>query len=201
MPSKNPRLSVVLTPSLAALLSQLADETGESASSLVRDLLTQSEGALQRMLQLVVAAKAAKGQIGGGLAASMDRVVRDLETAQGLVDNRSADMLGDLVAMAEKVRPRRRAPIPGAASSARAGRVPEGGSTPVPVTRGSGPVSEASGGPKTSSPSRPAGRLFSAQEAEHLAAVASGRKPSALTEKLVNGPAAKDPKRGPRGGI
>jgi hypothetical protein len=146
MPSKNPRLSVVLTPSLAALLSQLAEETGESASSLVRDLLTQSEGALQRMLQLVVAAKAAKGQIGGGLAASMERVVRDLETAQGLVDNRSADMLGDLVAMAETVRPRRRAPIPGAASSARAGRVPEGGSTPVPVTRGSGPTSSTKKG-------------------------------------------------------
>lgn len=137
MPSKNPRLSVVLTPSLAALLAQLAEETGESASSLVRDLLTQSEGALQRMLQLVVAAKAAKGQIGGGLAASMDRVVRDLETAQRLVDNRSEDMLGDLVAMAETVRPRRRAPIPGA-PSARDGGVPEGGSTPVPVTRGSG---------------------------------------------------------------
>lgn len=146
MPSKNPRLSVVLTPSLAALLSQLAEETGESASSLVRDLLTQSEGALQRMLQLVIAAKAAKGQIGGGLAASMERVVSDLETLQRLADHRADSMLGDLVSSAEKVRPRRRAPIPGA-PGARAGRVPEGGSTPVPVTRGSGlPRSTKKGG-------------------------------------------------------
>lgn len=137
MPAKNPRLSVVLTPSLSALLAQLADETGESASSLVRDLLVQSEPALQRMLQLVVAAKAAKDQISGGLAASMERVVSDLEALQGLADSRAHDMVGDLVSMAERVRPRRRAPIPGA-PGARAGRVPEGGSTPVPVTRGSG---------------------------------------------------------------
>jgi hypothetical protein len=126
MPSKNPRLSVVLTPSLAALLSQLAEETGESASSLVRDLLVQSEVPLHRMLQLVRAAKAAKGQIGGGLAGSMERVVRDLETAQTLVDNRSSDALLDLVAMAEKVGRRRRSPVPEALA------------TPVPVTRGSG---------------------------------------------------------------
>jgi hypothetical protein len=139
MPSKNPRISVVLPPSLAVLIAQLAEEMGESSSSLVRDLLMQMEGSLQRMFHLVVAAKQAKGQIGGGLSKTMDRVIEDLEMAQKLVDNRADDMLGDLVAIAEKVRPRRRAPIPGGAKLARAGGVPKGGSTPVPVTRGSGP--------------------------------------------------------------
>ena len=143
MPAKNPRISVVLTPSLAAVLAQLAEETGESASSLVRGLLVESEAPLQRMLQLVKAAKAAKGQIGGGLAGSMDRVMRDLEIAQSLVDNRTADMLGDLVSMAETVRPRRRSP---SSPSRGSGVVPEAVLTPVPVTRGSGLSSGAKKG-------------------------------------------------------
>ena len=43
MPSKNPRISVVLSPSLAATLAALSEATGDSASSLVRGLLEQTE--------------------------------------------------------------------------------------------------------------------------------------------------------------
>ena len=68
MPSKNPRLSVVISPALAATLTALAEETGESASGLVRGLLDQTQPALERMLQLVRAAKAAKGNISGAKA-------------------------------------------------------------------------------------------------------------------------------------
>ena len=136
---KNPRISVVLTPSLAALLAQMAEETGESAASFVRDLLIQSEPALHRMLQLVVAAKSAKGQIGSGLHDTMDRVLRDLEGAAERAQHAGDHLIADLVAQSEAIRPRRRAAAPSGKRSAEGrGGLSEGGSTPVPVTRGSG---------------------------------------------------------------
>lgn len=133
MPSKNPRLSVVLSPSVAATLAALSKETGDSASSLVRGLLEQTEPALLRMLDLVRAAKAAKGQISSGVGDALDRVVNDLEDALALADSRASRVARDIVAEAEQVNGRRRRPSGGAVRTA-APAV----STPGPVTRGSG---------------------------------------------------------------
>jgi hypothetical protein len=133
MPTKNPRLSVVLSPALAATLAALSQETGDSASSLVRGLLDQTEPALQRMLQLLRAAKQAKGEIGGGFASSITRVVDDLEDAMALADHRTGRAMRDLVDTAQQVKGRRRATGAGGAR-----RAPAAVSTPVPVTRGSG---------------------------------------------------------------
>ena len=141
MPSKNPRLSVVLTPSVAATLAALSEATGDSASSLVRGLLEQVEPALQRMLQLVIAAKQAQGQIGAGAHASMTRVIDDLQDAMAVADSRSGRVLKDLVSEAEGVKGRKRAATAEAGGSAarHGGRGSDSGSlTPVPVTRGSG---------------------------------------------------------------
>lgn len=148
MPSKNPRLSVVLSPALAATLAAIAEETGESASGVVRGLLEQSEPALQRMLELVRAAKAAKGQISTGVAVALDRVVDDLEDALALADSRTGRVVADLVSQAQAVQGRRRR-----SGQARAARGPAGAApahpTPVPVTRGSGPLTEGvEGSPK-----------------------------------------------------
>jgi polyhydroxyalkanoate synthesis regulator phasin len=136
MPAKNPRLSVVLTPSLAATLAALAEETEESASSLVRGLLEQSEHALRRMLELVKAAKAAKGQISAGVASNMERVVEDLHDAMVVMDARTARVTADLVDQAQAVKGRRRAA--GGMRPAAPGGRRTAASTPVPVTRGSG---------------------------------------------------------------
>jgi hypothetical protein len=137
MPAKNPRLSVVLSPSLAATLAAVSEEAGESASSLVRGLLEQAAPALERMLELLRAAKGAKGQINSGVADSLHRVVDDLQDAIAVADSRQARVVSDLVAQAEAVKGRRRRggdarPAGRGAASARL-------STPVPVTRGSGP--------------------------------------------------------------
>jgi predicted DNA-binding protein len=137
MPTKNPRLSVVLSPSLAATLAALSEATGDSASSLVRGLLEQTEPALQRMTQLVVAAKAAPSQIGSGMSESMDRVINDLEDALAVADARTKRVHRDLVSAAETVRGRRRSATAGAAGRG-ASPAPDVGLTPVPVTRGSG---------------------------------------------------------------
>lgn len=155
MPATNPRLSVVLSPSLAATLQAISLETGESASSLVRTLLEQTAPALQRMLELVRAAKAAKGQISDGMRGTMDRVVDDLHDALAAADARTGRVVADLVSQAEGVKGRRR-PAAGTGVARPSGR-PESYPlppakvqayadtngippvlTPVPVTRGSG---------------------------------------------------------------
>jgi len=135
MPTKNPRLSVVLSPSMAATLAALSEATGDSASSLVRGLLEQTEPALQRMVQLVNAAKQAKGSIGSGVGQSLDRVVSDLEDALVLAEHRAGRVVRDLVDSAETVKGRRRGTTGAAGSAPAAAAVP---STPVLVTRGSG---------------------------------------------------------------
>ena len=134
MPTKNPRLSVVLSPSLAATLDALSSATGDSASSLVRNILVQTEPALQRATQLIEAAAASRQQVGAGVAATMDRVITDLEDALLVADARAGQAIRDLVGEAEAVKGRRRAAATGGAR--RSGSALP--STPVPVTRGSG---------------------------------------------------------------
>lgn len=138
MPTKNPRLSVVLSPSLAKTLAAMSEATGESASSVVRHLLEQTEPALQRMVQLVTAAKQAKGTIGAGVGQALDRVVTDLEQALAVADERAAQAVGDLVNEAQAVRGRRRG-TDGPAGRAPAAAPRPASSDPRAVTRGSGP--------------------------------------------------------------
>lgn len=139
MPTKNPRLSVVLSPALATTLAALSDATGDSASSLARSLLEQAHPALERMLQLVRAANLAKGQIGAGVGHVLDKVVDDLEDAVALANARTDRAMRDLVSEAEAVKGRRR--LGDRALRDRAGDA--GASTPGPVTRGSGGATEA----------------------------------------------------------
>jgi hypothetical protein len=147
MPSKNPRLSVVLTPSLAATLAALSDATEQSASSLVRELLQQTEPALGRMLQLVLAAKGAPHAIGAGVAGTLDRVVSDLEDAMALADARTGRVARDLASEAEAIKGRRGGRrLADAGSVRQAGRGAAESSTPGPVTRGSGSGKTRSGG-------------------------------------------------------
>ena len=135
MPAKSPRLSVVLSPSLAATLVALSEATGDSVSSLVRGLLEQTEPSLVRMLQLIQAANQAKGKIGAGVSESLKRVLDDLEDAAALADARVGRTVRDLVGDAEAVRGRRRS-AGGSAARAPVIGVPD----PRPVTRGSGSV-------------------------------------------------------------
>jgi hypothetical protein len=147
MPAKNPRLSVVLSPALASTLAALSEETGESASSLVRGFLEQAHFGLQRMLELVRAAKSAKGQIGEGVGRALDRVVTDLEDALIVADARSAQAVRDMVEEAEAVRGRRRRRgAPGASPAPQAPRNPRGSNRGV---RSSGKTrGEGSGKPR-----------------------------------------------------
>lgn len=142
MPTKNPRLSVVLSPALSATLTALAHESGESSSSLVRGLLEQSRPGLERMLHLLRAANAAKGQIGSGVGDVLLRVHDDLERALLASEARIARVESDLVSQAEAFRVRKR-PSGGRSGAAAPAGPPQAALTPVPVTRGSGMTKEA----------------------------------------------------------
>ena len=56
MPAVNPRLSVTLKPSTAALLARLCSLTGNSQSSTVGELLTTCEPVFERMVLVMEAA-------------------------------------------------------------------------------------------------------------------------------------------------
>lgn len=178
MPTLNPRITITLTPSVHALLRELSGLTGNSQSALVAELLETAAPVFERVVASLKAAATVHEEAKAQIAAGLDRAQSKLEEQMQLMLTTMDEGTRPLLEEAEKVK-------------RRAGRV---ASTPRPVTRGVGPG-------KTLGSGRPDGRLFSDQEAEHLAAVVSGRKPSALTEKLVNGPAVKDPKGGRRGRV
>ena len=60
MATKNPRLTITLTPSLAAQLRRLSELTGNSQSSLIAELLDGSGPVFDKMIQVLEAAAIAK---------------------------------------------------------------------------------------------------------------------------------------------
>jgi len=126
-----------LSPSLDALVIRLAAMQEVSKSQVLRELLEAAEPALQRAVALMEAAARSKGAVLDGLARSLEQAQDHVE-AQLAVHLAGVDAVtAELVAQAEAVRGRR--PGTGASQAAAAASGPKaGGSTPVPVTRGSG---------------------------------------------------------------
>ena len=85
MPTKNPRLTITLEPSLAAQLRTLSELTGNSQSSLIADLLQGSGPVFDRMIQVLRAAQTAKEAMKGKLVADMEEAQTKMEGALGLV--------------------------------------------------------------------------------------------------------------------
>lgn len=84
MPTKNPRLTITLKPSLAAQLRTLSELTGNSQSSLISELLDGSGPVFDRLIAVLQAAKVAKDSMKGKLIEDMDRAQQQIEGAFGL---------------------------------------------------------------------------------------------------------------------
>ena len=108
MPSKNPRLSLVVSPAVHETLTALSEVTGESASSLVRGLLDQSQPALARMLALLRAVKDAPSEVNKGVASALDRVVDHLAELEGQAAAVADSAVDDLVSQAQTIKGRKR---------------------------------------------------------------------------------------------
>lgn len=107
MPTKNPRLTMTLTPTTAAQLRRLSELTGNSQASLISELLEGQELVFARVIQALEAAKLVKEEMKSSLRADLDRSQQVIEAQLGLVleslDNTAAPLLKD----AEKIRRRK----------------------------------------------------------------------------------------------
>ena len=141
MPTKNPRLTLTLTPTTAAQLRRLSELTGNSQASLISELLEGQELVFARVIQALEAAKLVKEEMKSSLRADLDRSQQVIEAQLGLVleslDNASAPLLKE----AEKIRRRKGRATGGGGRSRRGRRVPAAGwCLTIPHRNALGPV-------------------------------------------------------------
>ena len=128
MPTKNPRLTITLEPSLAAQLRTLSELTGNSQSSLIAELLEGSGPVFDRMIQVLQAAKTAKEAMRGRLVSDMEDAQTKMEGALGIAMDGFDLFTGSLLEEAEAVTRRaRRGP------AARGGNA-HGAAAPTPIS-------------------------------------------------------------------
>jgi predicted DNA-binding protein len=128
MPTVNPRLSVTLTPELAAVMDRMSALTGNSKSSLVAELLESSLPVFERMMVVLEAANQLQDQA----KEAQHDVVRSLLVGQERMEEQMGLLLGQLddatlpiVKAAEKVTRRK------ARDGRTAARAPGGAPTPM----------------------------------------------------------------------
>lgn len=154
MATKNPRITITLTPELHAVLRRLSDLTSNSQSGIVAELLTSSLPVFERMCEVLDAAQKLKEH---GLSApqavrdSLDRAQAKLEGQMSLVLEAFDEGGRPLLEQAEKVG-RRKAGAGGTRSAGGPAPAVRRSSTPVPVTRGSGTPKSRPGIAKATQP-------------------------------------------------
>jgi hypothetical protein len=120
MPTKNPRLTITLTPALGAQLRKLSELTGNSQSALISDLLEGSGDVFDRVIAVLSAAKEAQLSIKGKLASDMDDAQKKLEGQLGLALDTFEQGTRPLLDEVETIkrRSRRQGPASGGATQA-----------------------------------------------------------------------------------
>lgn len=83
--TKNPRLTITISPSLAAQLRKLSELSGNSQSSVIADLLDGSGPIFERLIAVLTAAKAATESMKGKLSNDMLEAQRRVEKHLGVV--------------------------------------------------------------------------------------------------------------------
>jgi hypothetical protein len=123
MPTKNPRITVTLTPELHAVMRRMSELTGNSQSAIIGELLNTSMPVFERMVKVMEAALSARDKMSADVAISLLGAQTKIEEQMGLVLDAFDEGSKPILQAAEKIQRKAR-------------RV---SSTPVPVTRGSGP--------------------------------------------------------------
>jgi hypothetical protein len=88
MPTKNPRLTITIEPTLSAQLRRLSELTGNSQSKLIAEMLEGSGAIFERLILVLEAAKTAKESIRG-------KVAEDIGDAQARIENQLGLILED----------------------------------------------------------------------------------------------------------
>ena len=105
--AKNPRLTMTLTPTVAAQLRRLSELTGNSQAALVSELLEGQTVVFSRVIQVLEAAQAAKGEVVERLSQSMQEAQSQIEAQLGLTLETFDSGVAPLIEAAEQIRRRR----------------------------------------------------------------------------------------------
>jgi hypothetical protein len=119
MPATNPRLTITLKPSTAAVLRTLSELTRNSQSSLIAELLEANEETLSRLVKVLQAAHIAKNALTEEMATGLQQAQGKLEKQFGLSLEILDEATSPLLKEAEAIRRRTRQGERGWASSRR----------------------------------------------------------------------------------
>ena len=110
MPAKSPRITVTLTPAVAAALRTMSELAGNSQSAIVGEILEQSTPMFERVVKVLQAAKRLKESSNRERERIASSIADDLEVAQARLEAQLGLQLedldrtaGDLADQAEKV--------------------------------------------------------------------------------------------------
>ena len=97
MAAPNPRITISLRPTTAAVLKRMSTLTGNSQSGIVADLLEANEPVFDRLLQVLQAAHDAKaaylGETKRGLEEAQSQIERQLGLALGAFEDATSPLL------------------------------------------------------------------------------------------------------------
>lgn len=92
MPAVNPRITITLKPEVHDVLKRLSSLTGNSQSSMVSDILTESLPVFENMVQVLVAAEKVRSEA----LKSQQQIARGLKLAQGRIERQLGLSMMDL---------------------------------------------------------------------------------------------------------
>lgn len=103
MPASNPRITVTVTPSVAAVLAKFSQVTGRSQSSMVGDILSEATPMMTKMIKVIEAAKAVEKDMAASLIEPFDKAQAHVEHQLGLALDSATNTADDLLHSVEAV--------------------------------------------------------------------------------------------------
>lgn len=149
MATTKPRITISLNPHVYATIKRMSELGGQPMASIISEMLDSVHEPLMRTVALLDAAAQAPQQVKDGLRGSFEAVERDLYGVVGYSIGQVDWLINEMGKGGAQAEGRAIARGSASAPAGAKKRVKAKGSTPVPVTRGSGsPVEPPSTPPK-----------------------------------------------------
>ena len=107
MPTNNPRITITLEPTQAALLRDMAGLTKQSQSAIVADLLREITPVWGKMREVLLAAEMVKENLNESFVKDMDEAQSRVEKQLGLALDEMDGFTAPLIELAEKIKRRK----------------------------------------------------------------------------------------------
>ena len=131
MTTKNPRLTLTLTPTIAGQLKRISQLTGNSQASLVSELLEAQEFVFSRVIQTLEAAQFVRNDMKTSFSRDLAKSQQAIEKELGIALEQLDDASLPIIEQAEKIKRRRGREGSGAARYAQACQDDAGPSRPA----------------------------------------------------------------------